>query len=688
MSSQNQGASLCSSADTPTKRKRGRPRKDESVQGDSTPVTPASDILMKNKQSMGTSNTASDEMVGQMVSGVIEGSFDAGYLLHVKVGDTNTHLRGVVFLPGRFTPVTAANDVAPHAKMYERKEISIPFVNPQSQHHAVGPPSGKSEKPVENKNDAPNLPDQSLHTGLQSGGTTASESKSASILIPPASNLQINDTGLPLGQKVLKEQILGSRLQNDKAVVQDQSLEGFEALKLMKGPNIDVEAPKASEPVSATFTSTLPATDTVILKPQVEHQALSLDLKPQELIHDDVKSLDFGNNQTPKFPEPEPQSVACEPTGIKMFEKQASSRQDKDISQDTQPEHAKKIICGNDKSRMDGLSTSDTATTTVTVPCSVSTSLPIMIFGAETIPSESRPGAEESDVPRRVVSEVSSSSMAANTNSVEKRCSLIRLSPNYPEPPANPTGDLANFADQPKLMSAALVKAAKHSLSHGLMSDVTDCYHYFQEFDALVAVLPSSEGGEEAQLRRIAELQAENDAVGQELQKQLEAASTFSHPSGCLLDLLPSIEGIETGAGVVRSSSRYLFELEETRLESLPNGNPPFFLLSLNVFNPKYSKDTGKKSLMELINEVPPIKVEARIVACEGELETLQKQHEEKTLKIQELKRQIVTVKLCLEKKKNIPDARKEAFNDLSEKYSSLREEYNALLAERSREQN
>ncbi|XP_007026051.2 PREDICTED: uncharacterized protein LOC18597135 [Theobroma cacao] len=419
MSSQNQGASLCSSADTPTKRKRGRPRKDESVQGDSTPVTPASDILMKNKQSMGTSNTASDEMVGQMVSGVIEGSFDAGYLLHVKVGDTNTHLRGVVFLPGRFTPVTAANDVAPHAKMYERKEISIPFVNPQSQHHAVGPPSGKSEKPVENKNDAPNLPDQSLHTGLQSGGTTASESKSASILIPPASNLQINDTGLPLGQKVLKEQILGSRLQNDKAVVQDQSLEGFEALKLMKGPNIDVEAPKASEPVSATFTSTLPATDTVILKPQVEHQALSLDLKPQELIHDDVKSLDFGNNQTPKFPEPEPQSVACEPTGIKMFEKQASLRQDKDISQDTQPEHAKKIICGNDKSRMDGLSTSDTATTTVTVPCSVSTILPIMIFGAETIPSESRPAAEESDVPRRVVSEVRSSSMAANTNSVE-----------------------------------------------------------------------------------------------------------------------------------------------------------------------------------------------------------------------------------------------------------------------------
>ncbi|XP_028779561.1 mediator of RNA polymerase II transcription subunit 21 [Neltuma alba] len=80
-----------------------------------------------------------------------------------------------------------------------------------------------------------------------------------------------------------------------------------------------------------------------------------------------------------------------------------------------------------------------------------------------------------------------------------------RLSPNYPEPPAHPTEDAANFAEQPKLMSAALVKAAK-------------------QFDALVAALPISEGGEEEQLKRIAELQAENDVIGQELQKQLEAA--------------------------------------------------------------------------------------------------------------------------------------------------------------------
>ncbi|KAI5426226.1 Mediator of RNA polymerase II transcription subunit 21 [Lathyrus oleraceus] len=68
-----------------------------------------------------------------------------------------------------------------------------------------------------------------------------------------------------------------------------------------------------------------------------------------------------------------------------------------------------------------------------------------------------------------------------------------------------PTEDEANFSEEPKLMSASLVKAAK-------------------QFDALVASLPISETGEEVQLKRIAELQAENDAIGQELQKQLEAA--------------------------------------------------------------------------------------------------------------------------------------------------------------------
>ncbi|WVZ95196.1 hypothetical protein U9M48_040991 [Paspalum notatum var. saurae] len=71
------------------------------------------------------------------------------------------------------------------------------------------------------------------------------------------------------------------------------------------------------------------------------------------------------------------------------------------------------------------------------------------------------------------------------------------------QPPAPPQPPTLDLAEQPKAMSHALVLAAK-------------------KFDALVAALPLS--SEEDQLKRIQELQAENEIVGLELQKQLEAA--------------------------------------------------------------------------------------------------------------------------------------------------------------------
>ncbi|KAG2581426.1 mediator of RNA polymerase II transcription subunit 21-like [Panicum virgatum] len=70
-------------------------------------------------------------------------------------------------------------------------------------------------------------------------------------------------------------------------------------------------------------------------------------------------------------------------------------------------------------------------------------------------------------------------------------------------PPAPPQPPALDLAEHPKAMSHALVLAAKR-------------------FDALVAALPLS--SEEDQLKRIQELQAENEIVGLELQKQLEAA--------------------------------------------------------------------------------------------------------------------------------------------------------------------
>lgn len=85
-----------------------------------------------------------------------------------------------------------------------------------------------------------------------------------------------------------------------------------------------------------------------------------------------------------------------------------------------------------------------------------------------------------------------------------------RLSQHYPQPTVPPSSSAdapPPPADQPKDMATALLQAAK-------------------EFDALVAALPITEGGEEEQLKLIAKLQAENEEVGMELQKELEAADT------------------------------------------------------------------------------------------------------------------------------------------------------------------
>ncbi|KAK8629476.1 hypothetical protein V6N13_078317 [Hibiscus sabdariffa] len=399
MSCQNQGASLSSSADQPAKLKRGRPCKDESVQGGNTRATPESGNVKRNKQSAWIGEPASADLLGQMVSGVVERSFDAGYLLNVKVRDTNVHLRGVVFLPGLFAPVTGANDVAPHAKMHKRNDIPIPFVNVQGHLHVASPSPGKSEKPNEKKDGTCNVSDQGVHTTLQPGASVAR-------------NLPINESVLSLGQRVMQEQIFDSGSHNEKAVGQHPSSQRFEGL------NVNVEAPKASEPVSAKVATSLSAPGTINLKPQTEHQALSSDHKPQESV-DDVKSLDVDNNRTPGISEPEPQSTACY-TGINIFDKQASPRQDINISQDTHFELAPEILNGANPFHKDGLSATDDITTTATAPFSASlTSLPVMIFGAETIPLELESAAEESILPTIVVPEVNSSLMTDDAYSVQ-----------------------------------------------------------------------------------------------------------------------------------------------------------------------------------------------------------------------------------------------------------------------------
>lgn len=131
-----------STSDLPIKRKRGRPRKDESIsrndQKRQTPTTispsqpqPMSAVTTIQPPPTITMNPIGDNhnMVGQVVTGVIDGVFDAGYLLSVRVGPNNTLLRGLVFQQGHFCPITPMNDVAPHLKMSRRENYQIPISN-------------------------------------------------------------------------------------------------------------------------------------------------------------------------------------------------------------------------------------------------------------------------------------------------------------------------------------------------------------------------------------------------------------------------------------------------------------------------------------------------------------------------------------------------------------------------------
>ncbi|KAI4330798.1 hypothetical protein MLD38_029047 [Melastoma candidum] len=49
------------------------------------------------------------------------------------------------------------------------------------------------------------------------------------------------------------------------------------------------------------------------------------------------------------------------------------------------------------------------------------------------------------------------------------------------------------------------------------------------------------------------------------------------------------------------------------------SSHPPEKISDFSPHTAKWMQDSSNKSPMELINEIPPIKVEGRIVACEGD---------------------------------------------------------------------
>ncbi|KAJ0637122.1 hypothetical protein HanOQP8_Chr17g0670061 [Helianthus annuus] len=159
----------------PVKRKRGRPRKDESMPRNEKRQTQTSIISSSSSQPPSnatnviqpqptiTMNHVGDNhnMVGQVVTGVIDGLFDAGYLISVRVGPNNTLLRGLVFQQGHFCHITPANDVAPNLNMCRRENFQIPISNP-TQLCAKQPPQLAMPVTMQNYQTNPMMPPENL----------------------------------------------------------------------------------------------------------------------------------------------------------------------------------------------------------------------------------------------------------------------------------------------------------------------------------------------------------------------------------------------------------------------------------------------------------------------------------------------------------------------------------------------
>ncbi|XP_050235515.1 uncharacterized protein LOC126685397 [Mercurialis annua] len=375
MDPHSQGNSSASPADPPLKRKRGRPRKDESqVQGETTPATPAADILKKNKQSADTTDYVGDEMVGKRVSGVIEGSFDAGYLLKVKVGDTETQLRGVVFLPGRFTPVTASNDVAPEVKMYKRTEMQIPAPIPTTQVHGPVPSLDQSDK-------QPIVQVKGLSSELQSAIPSLQENQPSSNILPVADNFPpLSSAGSSLvgAPQKLVESVTGvlpasimPRIVHEKVPERNDLLKEFED-SLNKFHSVSVETTEQSKamPQSVPPVDSIPGSGTVNVELEIQHQVANNDFKPN-----------LENNHISVISE-SVESIETKVWTVKPVEL---------------PEVAAKTVSGNDMSHLNGRSVSnDYNTTQADSKSTPSTGLPVTLSEREAITSESKLATEGS----------------------------------------------------------------------------------------------------------------------------------------------------------------------------------------------------------------------------------------------------------------------------------------------------
>ncbi|XP_049356643.1 uncharacterized protein LOC125821268 [Solanum verrucosum] len=237
----------------PAKRRRGRPRKDGGVAKRGNLQSPAPESIKKVQQNAVEVNQkdgiiGSNNGVGQMVSGVVDGRFDAGYFITVRVGNSSTTLRGLVFQPGRFAPITPANDVAPSATMYHRNQVASPLLNQlqqEQQQPNVAP--GQQVLPSNPMSSAPFIPNTNQF---------------APVMAPNEGRCNVSS---PLGEKIMLQQpnqdqrvqIHQSHLtipvENLRMVEKDEVMQVYEISNQSEGTKMVAESmlePKGSDGTS------------------------------------------------------------------------------------------------------------------------------------------------------------------------------------------------------------------------------------------------------------------------------------------------------------------------------------------------------------------------------------------------------------------------------------------------------
>ncbi|XP_074592259.1 uncharacterized protein LOC141848049 [Curcuma longa] len=140
-----------------------------------------SEVNPTQPNSASNSSQKTNGLLGQSVCGTLDGTFEAGYLLTVKVAGTGHVLKGIVFDPHRCVPISEENDIVPLIPMARpignlhlavdkpsQALISVPVGPPASSSFDVVLPVQRNEPPAESKSanqllTPPNLPQSAAH---------------------------------------------------------------------------------------------------------------------------------------------------------------------------------------------------------------------------------------------------------------------------------------------------------------------------------------------------------------------------------------------------------------------------------------------------------------------------------------------------------------------------------------------